>query len=130
MCIRDRTRGLVALENHLARVAGEQVRSAASVAGNIMLARNHEREGSPFPSDLMTVLGTLDATLVLRSPESPDQDQHVPILEIPVDSFPDSFVITKILIPFNSKGTLVQTYKVARRLQNSHALVNLSLIHI
>src|SRR5258708_25810509 len=42
----------------------------------------------------------------------------------PVDSFPSGFVITKVLIPFTSKGSMVQTYKVSRRLQNAHALVN------
>src|SRR5260221_12493004 len=41
-----------------------------------------------------------------------------------VDSFPSGFVITKVLIPFTSKGSMVQTYKVSRRLQNAHALVN------
>ena len=120
----SRTRGLVAFEKHLARMAGEQVRSAASVAGNLMLAINHERQGTPFPSDLMTVLTALDATVVLRSPEEPEQDQHFPIWGIPMDKFPRGFVIMKVLIPFTQKNTLVQTYKVARRLQNSHALVN------
>ncbi len=119
------TKGLVEMEARLARLAGEQVRGVGTVAGNIMLVKNHEAEGVPFTSDLFTVLATLGAVVVLRAADDPEQEQHFPILEMPpVDSFPSGFVITKVLIPFTSKGSMVQTYKVSRRLQNAHALVN------
>jgi len=120
-----RTKGLVEMEAHLARVAGEQVRGVGTVAGNIMLVKNHEAEGVLFTYDLFTVLATLGAVVVLRAAGDPEQEQHFPILEMPpVDSFPSGFVITKVLVPFTSKGSMVQTYKVSRRLQNAHALVN------
>jgi xanthine dehydrogenase/oxidase len=120
-----RTRGLVEMEACLARLAGEQVRGVGTVAGNIMLVKNHETEGVPFTSDLFTMLATLGAVVVLRAADDPEQEQRFPILEMPlVDSFPSGFVITKVLIPFTSKGSMVQTYKVSRRLQNAHALVN------
>src|SRR5258708_3254370 len=120
-----RTKGLVEMETRLACLAGEQVRGVGTVAGNIMLVKNHEAEGVPFTSDLFTVLATLGAEVVLRAANDPHRDQHFPILEMPlVDSFPSGFVITKVLIPFTSKGSMVQTYKVSRRLQNAHALVN------
>src|SRR5260221_11956111 len=119
------TKGLVEIEARLARLAGEQVRGVGTVAGNIMLVKNHEAEGVPFTSDLFTVLATLGAVVVLRAAGDPEQEQYFPILEMPpVGSFPSGFVITKVLIPFTSKGSMVQTYKVARRLQNAHALVN------
>jgi len=119
------TKGLVEMEARLARLAGEQVRGVGTVAGNIMLVKNHEAEGVPFTSDLFTVLATLGAVVVLRAADDPEQEQHFPILEMPpVDSFPSGFVITKVLIPFTSERSMVQTYKVSRRLQNAHALVN------
>src|SRR5260370_14224459 len=42
----------------------------------------------------------------------------------PVDSFPSGFVIIKVLIPFTSERSKVQTYKIARRLQKGNAVVN------
>lgn len=120
-----RTKGLVAMEARLAGIAGEQVRGVGTVAGNIMLVKNHEAEGMPFTSDLFTVLATLGAVVVLRAADDPEQDQHFPILEMPpVNSFPSGFVITKVLIPFTNERSIVQTHKTARRLQNAHALVN------
>ena len=120
-----RTKGLVEMEARLARFAGEQVRGVGTVAGNIMLVKNHEAEGLPFTSDLFTVLATLGAVVMLRAADKPHRDQHYPILEMaPVDSFPSGFVITKVFIPFTSERSIVQTYKVSRRFQNARALVN------
>jgi len=120
-----RIKGLVEMEARLGRFASEQVRAVGTVAGNIMLVKNHEAEGLPFASDLFTVLATLGAVVVLRAADNPEQEQHFPILEMPpVDSFSSGFVITKVLIPFTSNGSIVQIYKVSRRLQNAHALVN------
>src|SRR5206468_3236150 len=65
----DKTAGIAALARHLKRVAGEQVRAVGTVAGNLMLAKNHEAAGDPFPSDLMTVLAALDAQVSIRTPE-------------------------------------------------------------
>lgn len=120
-----RTKGLVEIEARLAHLAGEQVRGVGTVAGNIMLVKNHEAEGIPFTSDLFTVLATLGAVVVLRAADDPEQEQHFPILQMPpVNNFPDGLVITKVLIPFTSERSIVQTYKVARRFQNARALVN------
>ena len=122
---RIRTKGLVEMEARLERFAGEQVRGVATVAGNIMLVKNHESEGGPFTSDLFTVLATLGAVVVLRVADAPEQEQHFPILEMPsVNSFLSGFVITKVLIPFTNEKSIVQAYKVARRFQNARALVN------
>src|SRR5260370_3618098 len=118
-------KGLVEMEARVGRLAGEQVSGVGTGAGNIMLVKNHEAEGVPFTSDLFTVLATLGAVVVLRAADDPEQEQHFPILEMPpVDSFPSGFVITKVLIPFTSEVSKVETYKSARRVQNAHALVN------
>src|SRR5436309_2974429 len=63
----EQTTGLVALKRHLAFLAGYQVRSSGSVAGNVFMTRDHAQRGEPFPSDLFTVLATLGATIVIGS---------------------------------------------------------------
>jgi xanthine dehydrogenase/oxidase len=119
-----KTQGLVALNAHLKRVAGEQVRGVGTVAGNLMLALSHREGGDPFPSDLMTVLGALDATVWLRTPGS-DAERSFPLLEFPeLRTFTQGLAVTRVTLPATSGSTIVQTYKVARRDQNAHALVN------
>jgi xanthine dehydrogenase/oxidase len=120
-----KTAGLAALASHLTRVAGEQVRAVGTVAGNLMLAKNHEASGDPFPSDLMTVLGALDAGVAVLTPGAPEAEQVYPLLDLPDPAtFPDGLLLTRVTIPFTSAESIVQTYKVARREQNAHALVN------
>lgn len=116
--------GLIALQKHVRRIAGTQVRSVASLAGNIMLVKNHELEGTPFPSDFFTCLTTLNGTVTLVTPENPTP-QTYSALEMPtVDSFDNGFVITNIFIPYTEDSTYVQTYKTSRRYQNAHAIIN------
>ena len=116
--------GLIALQKHVHRIAGTQVRSVASVAGNTMLVKNHEFKGTPFPSDLFTCLVTLGGTVTLVSPNDPTPRTYG-ALEMPgVNDFDHGFIITKIFIPFTNANTYVQTYKISRRYQNSHAIIN------
>jgi xanthine dehydrogenase small subunit len=113
------------LRNHVLRIAGHQVRSAGTVGGCIMLVLGHVADGEPFPSDLFTVLAVLDATITLRRPSAPDSDETHPILQIPpIADFPEGCLLTSIFVPFTGAGEQVNTYKVARRFQNSHAIVN------
>jgi xanthine dehydrogenase/oxidase len=118
-------KGLTALQLHVKRIANVQVREVASVGGNIMLAKNHEYDGIPFPSDFVTAAGTLGAWVAYRTPETPDLDALVPLMNMPSSrQFATGVFITKVIIPFSHSDTFVQTYKVARRMQNSHAIVN------
>jgi xanthine dehydrogenase/oxidase len=122
---RANTAGFVALQAHLKRVAGAQVQAVATVAGNLILAKNHETDGDPFPSDLMTVLVSLGARIGIRNPADPEREHVYPLLAMPpLSVFTNGLVLTRILIPFTNSATIVQTYKVARREQNAHALVN------
>ncbi len=116
--------GLIALNKHVHRIAGTQVRSVASVAGNIMLVKNHELTGEPFPSDLFTCLVTLGGEITLVTPEN-HEPQTYKALELPqVDSYKHGFIIKKIFIPFTPCDVLIKTYKVSRRFQNAHAVIN------
>lgn len=102
------TSGLRELRRHGKLIAGVQVRSAGSVAGNIMLALTH-----PFPSDVLTILATLGTTAAVAG----DPREH-PILDTPTDG-----LIVSFRIPGGAEGEIVQTHRVARRRQNSHSFV-------
>ncbi len=118
------TPALNALRLHVGLIAGVQVRSAASVAGSLMLPITHQREGTPFPGDLYTVLGLLGAEIHYRVPSEREPRVHA-VLDFPApDAFPLGFLITAVRIPAGSAAQLVKTYRVARRTQNSHPIVN------
>ena len=117
--------GLGAMEAHLRRIANQHVRAVATVGGNLVLARRHANRPPPAPSDFSMVAATVGAVVVVRTPDQPDEDQTCPVLELlATDRFTGGVVVTKILIPFTSPGTHIQTYRVARRFQNSYAIVN------
>jgi xanthine dehydrogenase small subunit len=119
------TAGLQALYDHLLRIANVQVRNVGTIAGNLVLTRQNAATGAPFASDLFTVLATLGATLGLV-PSDPSKDiQAVPVLDLPdFDSMPGGYVLVWLNLPLTRPQEYVKTYKVARRVQNAHALVN------
>lgn len=121
------TIGYHAMLQHLQRLANVMVRSAGSIAGNIMLVKNHQEEGTgePFPSDLFLMLATLNATVKVGSTVYPNGFQVYNILEMPLWSqMPVDAVILAVNIPYSQQGDQVFSYKVARREQNAHAIVN------
>ncbi len=61
------TKGLKQFVEHAQHIAGIQVRNAGSVAGNIFITKAHGKKGSPFPSDLFTVLSALGGTVTIGS---------------------------------------------------------------
>ena len=118
-----RTEGLRAWRQHAHRIATEQVRSVASMAGNLMLVTAHAASAEPFPSDLFLILATLGASVTVERPDA--SPTSYPMLELPgPEAFPRGFVITAITVPFTDNGAVVRTYKVARRTQNAHAIIN------
>ena len=71
------------------------------------------------------VLATLDAQVALI-PSDPSKDpQAGPILHLPdFDSTPGGYVLLWVQLPLTRENEYVKTYKVGRRTQNSHAIVN------
>jgi xanthine dehydrogenase/oxidase len=121
----EETNGLRALARHAAFIAGYQVRCAGSVAGNIFMAKDHAHRGEPFPSDLLTVMGALGATVSIGSQEYDDGIREYALMRMPdVDALPEDAVILFFRLPFTRSREYVQTYRVARRLQMSHPIVN------
>jgi|GEM_PF-41183 len=115
--------GIAALRDHIRLIASAQVRSVASVAGSLMLVKNHEFSGTPFPGDLFTVLSLLKAKVTILTPDGKSNTYEL-LRFPPVQSFTHGFLITSIHIPCSKTDELVKTYRVARRTQNSHPIVN------
>jgi xanthine dehydrogenase/oxidase len=119
------TAGWQALYDHVLRIANVQVRNVGTIAGNLLLTRQNAASSVPFASDLFMVLATLGATVDLMPSDPSKQLQSVPVLELPdFDSMPGGYVLTSVYLPLTRPQEYVKTYKVARRVQNAHALVN------
>jgi xanthine dehydrogenase/oxidase len=121
----EQTAGLQALRRHATFIAGYQVRSSGSVAGNIFMTRDHADRGAPFPSDLFTILATLGATVTLGSHSYPDGCRTFDLVDLPaVEALPEDAVILSFGVPYTGPREYVQTYRIARRPQMSHPIVN------
>jgi xanthine dehydrogenase/oxidase len=124
----EETTGLRALKRHATFIAGYQVRSSGSLAGNIFMTRDHADRGAPFPSDLYTALATLGAAIEIGSNAYLGCRRTFPLIEMPaVRSLPEDAVILGFHIPYTRPGEYVQTHRVARRPQMSHPIVNAGL---
>ena len=120
--------GLDALDALVARIAGTQVRDGATVGGAVSLLWQHAAGAEPFPSDLYTALVGLDAAVVLASRAYEGERREFAALELPAaDAWPHDAVVETLRVPLARGGEYVETYRVARREQNAHALVNACL---
>ncbi|HEY9677653.1 MAG TPA: molybdopterin cofactor-binding domain-containing protein [Drouetiella sp.] len=120
----DKGRGLNALVYHGQFIAGLQVRAAGSVAGNIFITRDHALRGGAFPSDLFTALATLGTKITIASEEYDGQKQFLLIDMPPTERLPEDAIIVSFEIPFTDTSEYVQTYRIARRPQMAHPIVN------
>lgn len=121
----SKTVGFKEFKRHSVYIAGLQVRSAGSIAGNIFMTRDHADHGNPFPSDLYTILLTLGATVTIGSLEYKDCAQEFPLAEMPaVRDLPEDAVILSFYLPYSRSREYVQTYRIARRVQMAHPIVN------
>lgn len=113
----EQTTGLRELVRHGKLIAGRQVRSAGSLAGNVAITTGHALQGEPFPSDLFVLLTTLGTRVTMST-------QVVDMLEIPLGDLPAEEMLESFFIPYSDPREVIQTHRVARRKQNSHPLVN------
>ena len=121
----DQTRGLKQLVDHAQHIAGIQVRNAGSLAGNIFITKAHGKKGAPFPSDLFTVLTALGGTVTIGSRSFDGGANTFDIAGMPVaEDLPVDAIMQSFQIPLTSERQYVQTYRIARRPQMAHAVVN------
>jgi xanthine dehydrogenase/oxidase len=117
--------GLQQFLEHSKHIAGIQVRNAGSVAGNIFITKSHARTGTPFPSDLFTVLSTLGTTVTIWSASFDGQEKTFAVQDMPIaEELPPDALLLRFYIPFTRKNEYVQTYRIARRPQMAHPIVN------
>jgi xanthine dehydrogenase/oxidase len=118
-----------ALARHLLYVASHQVRGVGSWAGNVMLACHYH----DFTSDVFVVLAGLGATVdVIREGETLN-GVPLPVLYDMAAANDASIILTTLHVPalWGKSSTdkawdAVDTFKVALRHENSHAIVNAS----
>ena len=121
----SQTAGLQALYDHLLEIGNGQVRSVATIGGNLVLTRQNAATANPFPSDLFMVLATLGAQVGLVPSDPSKVLSYGPVLKLPdFDSMPGGYMLVWLNLPLTQENEYVKTYKVARRTQNAHALVN------
>lgn len=124
--------GLSALRYMAGRTAGTVVRNIASLGGNTMLvARNATEGGTPFPSDLFTVLCALGAWVTVQTDAAGTQHE-LGMLEFiqrynSDAAFRRQAILMHYRIPHTRAREWVTPYKVALREVNAHSLVNAAL---
>ena len=102
----EKTIGLRQLVWHGQWVAGIQVRNAGSIGGNIFIVKSHTRAGTPFPSDLLTVLGTLHATVTIVSRDYENGRRTYPIMKMPAGENKARSRVRKIAANLHGNRTL------------------------
>ena len=121
----ERVVGLRELTRHAKFLAGVQVRSAGSVGGNIAITKSHTRRGEPFPSDLFTVLAALGASVIVRSDDFAGRARQFTLDGLPpLEDLPNDAMFVDFHIPWTRPGEHVRTFRVARRPQMAHPIVN------
>lgn len=111
------------------RTAGTIVRNAASLAGNTMLVVRNAVEGTPFPSDLFTVLTCLRAELSVSTSTGSSNVIKIPMLDFVERynadrEFRRTAIITTYHIPLSAENEFLRAYKVALRQENAHSVAN------
>jgi xanthine dehydrogenase/oxidase len=116
------------------RTAGRIVRNAASLAGNSMMVLHHIAKGTgdPFPSDLLTALDAIGATIDYLALEANGTftPKSATVRDLTAWALANPALINKIvlvsyLLPIgNSKNETALAQKVALREVNAHSIVN------
>ena len=84
-------------------IAGLQVRSAGSIAGNIFMTRDHADHGTPFPSDVYTILATLGTKVTIGSLEYTEGSKNFLLTEMPaVQDLPEDALILSFHLPLHT----------------------------
>jgi len=122
---KDKTRGFAAFRHHLLDVANLQVRNIGSIGGNVMMTRAQAETDSPFPSDVYLVLQTLGASITIASNDFDNGRRTFAMADLPaVSSLPADAIAQSFHLPWSQAGDEIETFKIAYRDQNAHAIVN------
>jgi xanthine dehydrogenase/oxidase len=126
---KDKTRGFAAFRTHLLDVANLQVRNIGSIGGNVMMTRAQAETDSPFPSDVYLVLETLGASITIASRDYDGGAKTFAMAELPaVSQLPADAIAQSFHLPYSQDGDEIETFKIAYRDQNAHAIVNAGFV--
>ena len=106
------------LSNHVSKVANVPVRNLGTWAGNLVMKHNH----LDFPSDLFLLFETVGAVLKLVSHNTdPLVVSPSNFLNLDLKGY---FLYSASFAPYDSKKTVLKTFKIMPRSQSAHAYVN------
>jgi xanthine dehydrogenase iron-sulfur cluster and FAD-binding subunit A len=108
------THGVLAA--HMLKIANNQVRNVGTWAGNLALCFAHR----DFQSDMATILAAVGATLSLVDASGQTVSKTLPEFF----ALADYCCLLSLTVPVGDPLRVLRTYKVMRRHQNAHAVVN------
>jgi len=108
------------LAGHMLRIASVQIRSVASWAGNLMIARQFAK----FDSDMVITLGAAGATFSIITADGSTKD-GLGIAELLAET--GTILVCSMLIPNHLSTTIIRTYKTSMRHTFAHAIVNMGV---
>ena len=109
---------LSVIVSHLKKVANVSVRNIGSWAGNLLMKYNH----NDFPSDVFTCFETIGAVLYVNSPDK--SIVKVSLVDFLKLDMRGKFISGAAIPPYDKNSTIIETYKIMPRSQNSHAYIN------
>jgi xanthine dehydrogenase/oxidase len=105
---------------YLNRIGNVSVRNVATWAGNLEMKYNHP----DFASDVFTILETINATINLVGPSVSTPTTEVSPSKYLQTPHKGKIIHSMAIKSFNNLNTVIKTYKIMPRSQNSHAYVN------
>ena len=110
---------LSVISSHIGKIANVSVRNVATWAGNLILKQNH----LDFPSDVFICLETINASIKLVGPDKSTPSLNVSPLDLMTTPIAGKIIYSLSLSAFDNDNTIIKTFKIMPRSQNSHAYV-------
>ncbi|KAK3789286.1 hypothetical protein RRG08_001676, partial [Elysia crispata] len=106
------------IHKHIKVVANSMVRNSGSIAGNLMIKRQHK----DFPSDIFTTLEAAGAEVEIFDTAT-SKKQCVSLLDFLKVNM-SCKVLTAVILPKLADNVVYRSFKITPRWQNAHAYVN------
>ncbi|XP_045500109.1 xanthine dehydrogenase 1-like [Colias croceus] len=113
---------LKVLNAHLKLVAHIPVRNTGTIAGNLML----KHKDPEFTSDVFLILQTVEAEITIL--QSSGVKSIISLDDFLKTNMRSKIIYNVLLPPLNTENHVV-TYKIRRRAQNAHAMVNAGFLY-
>ena len=108
------------ISTHMQKVGNTSIRNIATWGGNLIMKYNHLSAGS----DIFVCLEAINATIRLVGPSKSSAPIDVSPLTLLKTPIKGKCIYSMTLKPFDMNSTIIKSYKVMPRSQNSRAYVN------